>query len=141
MKYLLAFHIIAVVCWFAGLFYLPRLFVYHASTKDEAVRAQFCVMEHKLYHYIMLPSMFLTIITGMMLLTEYIFLVPPHLGWLWVKFVLVLILLLYHFYCGNCVHAFKAGRNIHSERFYRFFNEVPSILLIVIVILAVVKPF
>jgi protoporphyrinogen IX oxidase len=141
MSYLLAFHIIAVVCWFAGLFYLPRLFVYHADTPNIEVQAQFQIMEYKLYHYIMLPAMLLTLLTGMGLLILYVFAMPVNLGWLWLKLFLVLLLVLYHFYCGYCVRAFKEGRNMHSARFYRIFNEVPAVLLIVIVMLAVVKPF
>lgn len=143
MAYLLAIHVIAVICWFAGLFYLPRLFVYHAMTQAPGVRDQFKIMEHKLYWYIMTPAMVCTIGTGMYLMTDYIFTEPPsvHNGWLWVKLCLVFALVLFHFYCGHCLDRFKAEANRYSDRVYRILNEVPTVLLILIVILAVVKPF
>ena len=141
MQYLLALHIIAVVCWFAGLFYLPRLFVYHAMTGSKDVAEQFKVMEHKLYYYITMPAMVVTFLSGMILMLGYLGENPSHSGWLWLKVFLVLILLLFHFCCGHFMTEFKADRNVQSHKFYRYFNEVPSILLILIVSLAVLKPF
>ncbi len=141
MPYLIALHLIAVICWFAGLFYLPRLFVYHAMSEHDAVKAQLQIMEHKLYWYIMMPAMVLTIGTGMGLMSWYVFQGMPHLGWLWLKLFLVLLLLCFHFYCGLCLERFKTGHNLHSQRFYRFFNEIPTVLLILIVFLAVTQPF
>lgn len=141
MNYLIAFHLIAVVCWFAGLFYLPRLFVYHASTNDVSVKNQFKIMEHKLYFYIMMPSMILTILSGMVLFTLYVFAAHPMMGWLVVKLFLVMLLVIYHFFCGHCLELFRRDANSYSGRFYRILNEVPTVLLIAIMILAVVQPF
>jgi putative membrane protein len=135
-----AVHIIAVVCWFAALFYLPRLFVYHAGTADAAGRERFKVMERKLYRVIMRPSMIATVVFGVWLLV----LGWPAFaasGWLWLKLAGVLALLGYHHYCARLVRDFAADQNRHSERFYRLFNEAPALLLIAIVVLVVVKPF
>ena len=141
MSYLLikALHIIAMVCWFAGLSYLPRLFVYHAMSDDEPSKARFCVMERKLYRGIMLPSMLLTVILGLWLLH----LNPSWLamGWMHVKLALVLLLIVYHYLCGAQIKRFALGENAHSHVFYRWFNEVPVLVLIAIVLLVVLKPF
>ncbi len=138
--WLKAFHIVGVVAWFAGLFYLPRLFVYHVSAEDAVSRDRFCVMERKLYRIIMRPAMLLTIALGiwMLVLNWSAF---GSAAWLWLKLAGVVGLLGYHHYCGRLITAFAAGHNPHSERFYRMFNEVPSLLLIGIVVLVVVKPF
>ncbi len=141
MNYLIAVHLIAVVCWFAGLFYLPRLFVYHAVSDNVFVKDQFKIMEHKLYFYIMMPSMALTVLTGMCLFTLYVFGVHGPMAWLELKLLLVMLLVIYHFFCGHCLALFQRNANIYSGRFYRFLNEVPTVLLIVIMILAVVQPF
>lgn len=138
--WLKAFHIIGVVSWFAGLFYLPRLFVYHTSAEDASSRERFCVMERKLYRIIMRPAMIIAVGFGLGLL------VAGWSGfatsvWLWLKLACVVLLLGYHHYCGRLVDAFADNRNPHSERFYRMFNELPALLLIAIVILVVVKPF
>lgn len=138
--WLKAFHIIGVVCWFAAMFYLPRLFVYHSMTEDTAGRERFKLMESKLYRVIMRPSMIITVVFGLWILV---------LGWeafsssiwLWVKLLGVVALLGYHHYCARLIRAFAADETPHSERFYRMFNEVPALLLILIVILVVVKPF
>jgi putative membrane protein len=134
-----ALHIIAVICWFAGLFYLPRLFVYHAMAEDQASRERFCIMERKLYRGIMLPSMLATVILGGVLL----YLMPAwmSMGWLHAKLTLVFLLIGYHHVCGAHLKRFAAGTNRHSHTFYRWFNEVPVLFLIAIVCLAVVKPF
>lgn len=139
MLWIKALHIIAVVCWFAGLFYLPRLFVYHATADDEKSNARFKIMERKLYYGIMMPSMILTIIFGTWLL----YLEPfyLHTGWMGLKLLLVLALIFYHFYCGHLIKAFKENKNTHTSVFYRWFNEFPTLVLIVVVILVVVKPF
>jgi putative membrane protein len=138
--WLKAFHIIGVVCWFAAMFYLPRLFVYHSGTEDEAGRERFKVMEAKLYRVIMRPSMIITVVFGLwiMALGWDAF---AGSGWLWIKLLGVVALLGYHHYCARLVRAFAADESPHSERFYRIFNEVPALLLILIVILVVVKPF
>jgi putative membrane protein len=134
-----AFHIIAVVTWFAALFYLPRLFVYHQSTADTAGRERFKVMEDKLYRIIMRPSMIAALTFGIAMLV----LSPSMLAapWMWLKLLGVVALLGYHHYCARLVRAFAADASPHSERFYRVFNEAPALLLIGIVILVVVKPF
>lgn len=139
--WILAFHIISVVSWFAGLFYLPRLFVYHAMTKDRAVNNTFKIMEYKLNYYIMHPSMTLSLITGLVLMHFYFIthqLIPT---WLLIKLALVLLLFIYQFYCNYYVRTFRRDRNTHSHRYFRLFNEIPTLLLIAIAILAVVQPF
>lgn len=134
-----ALHVIAVVCWFAALFYLPRLFVYHAMSDDEPSKARFIIMERKLYRGIMTPSMVLTVVLGLWLLH----LNPAWLkmGWMHAKLALVALLIGYHFMCANQLKRFARGDNTKSHVFFRWFNEVPVVFLIVIVILVVVKPF
>jgi putative membrane protein len=138
--WLKAAHLFGVVCWFAGLFYLPRLFVYHSTTEDEPGKARFKVMEQKLYRIIMRPAMLIALVFGLWIMAlgwEGF----SASGWLWLKLAGVIVLLGYHHYCGRLIGAFADDRNPHSERFYRFFNELPALLLIVILILVVVKPF
>ncbi|MBS7664187.1 protoporphyrinogen oxidase HemJ [Pseudomonas lalucatii] len=138
--WLKALHIIAMVCWFAGLFYLPRLFVYHAMSEDEASRERFCVMERKLYRGIMLPSMLATLAFGIWLLSlnagTYF-----SQGWMHAKLALVLLLIGYHHVCGAQLKRFARGENRRSHMFYRWFNEAPVLLLVAIVVLVVVRPF
>lgn len=139
MLWLKAFHIIVVVCWFAGIFYLPRLFVYHALATDQATRDHLKIMERKLYRFVT-PFAFLTIVLGIAMVLQN----PQyyaHAGWLKVKVVLVLPLAVYHWYCGRLVRRFAADRIEHSHVYYRWFNELPVLLLFGIIILAVVKPF
>lgn len=140
MLWVKAFHIVAVICWFAGLFYLPRLFVYHAMCEDEAGRERFKTMERKLYRGIMHPSMIATVILGIWLISY-----APHYylsqGWMHVKLTLVLVLIGYHLYCGRLLKGFQEDRNRRGHRFYRWFNEVPVLFLIAIIIMVVVKPF
>jgi protoporphyrinogen IX oxidase len=138
--WLKAFHIIAVVTWFAAIFYLPRLFVYHATAADAISQARFKVMEDKLYRIIMRPSMIATLVFGISLLAMGWSAYAPTI-WLWLKLFGVVALLGYHHYCGRIIRAFAGDQNPHSERFFRIFNEVPAVLLIVIVVLVVVKPF
>ena len=137
--WLKALHIIAMVCWFAGLFYLPRLFVYHAMSSDAVSHERFCVMERKLYRGIMQPSMIATLILGAWLL----YLNPAWLsmGWLHVKLTLVVILVGYQHLCGAQLRAFARGESARGHVFFRWFNEVPVLFLLAIVILVVVKPF
>ncbi|WP_277960691.1 protoporphyrinogen oxidase HemJ [Pseudomonas sp. RIT-To-2] len=134
-----ALHIVSIVCWFAGLFYLPRLFVYHASSEDEVGKQRFIVMERKLYRGIMGPSMIATLVFGAWL----VYLIPGYLtqGWLHAKLTLVVLLIGYHHMCGAQVKRFARGENTRSHVFYRWFNEVPVLFLLAIVILVVVKPF
>lgn len=132
-----ALHLIALVSWFAGLFYLPRLFVYHVNA-PEAARAMLCTMEFKLYRYIMWPAGVVTTVVGVWLMT----LNPGAIaGWFGVKMVLVAVLWGFHLSLGLYVKRFAAGANTKSEKFFRLYNEVPTFLLISIVILAVMKPF
>lgn len=137
MLWIKAFHVIFMVTWFAGLFYLPRLFVYHADATDAVSRERFIVMERRLF-ILMTIGMIATIGFGVWLLVGW-WLPIPH--WLEAKLVLVVLLIGYHHYCGKLVRDFAAGRNARSAKFYRWFNEAPSLLLIGIVILAFVKPF
>lgn len=140
MLWLKAFHIIAVVCWFAGLFYLPRLFVYHAETPDEAGRERFKIMERKLYRGIMWPSMVLTagLGTAMLMLNWGFY---HSQGWVHAKITLGLLLVVYHFFCSHYLRLFAEDRNQKSHVFFRVFNELPVLALIGIVILVVVRPF
>lgn len=138
MLWLKAFHLIAVICWFAQLFYLPRLFVYHAMSEDSISNERFKVMERKLYRGIGLPSMILTFVFGiwMIALAHNYYLSQ---GWIHIKLTLVLLLVGYQHMCGRMVRAFAQDSNTRSHRFYRWFNEAPVVLLIAIVLLAVLK--
>ncbi len=140
MLWVKAFHIIAVVCWFAALFYLPRLFVYHAMSDDKISQDRFKIMERKLYRGIATPSMVITIILGFWIISynpEGYF----QSAWLHAKLTLVALLVAYHLYCGKLLRVFANDDNTRSHVYYRWFNEMPVFLLIGIVILAVVKPF
>ncbi len=134
-----AFHVIAVVTWFAAIFYLPRLFVYHAMAEDETGRERFKVMERKLYRGIMTPSGVVTIGLGLWLLS----INPAWLsqGWMHAKLFLVLLLVGYHLWCGKLLRDFRDDRNTRSHRWFRVFNEVPVLILVAVVVLAIVKPF
>ncbi|MEL7450567.1 MAG: protoporphyrinogen oxidase HemJ [Pseudomonadota bacterium] len=138
MLWIKAFHIIFMVTWFAGLFYLPRLFVYHTMVTDEEGHERFVVMERKLL-YMMTLGATLTAVFGVWMLV----LAPPllKLGWMHAKLGLVLALIAYHVYCAKLARDFRDGNNRRSEKWYRFFNEVPALGLIAIVVLAIVKPF
>jgi putative membrane protein len=135
--WLKAFHVIALVTWFAGLFYLPRLFVYHADAHDAIGVERFKVMERRLLA-IMTIGACATVAFGIAMLVA----VPAYLamGWLHIKLVLVGLLIIYHLYCYKFTRAFAQDRNVRTSRWYRMFNELPSLLLMGIVILAVVKP-
>jgi protoporphyrinogen IX oxidase len=136
MLWIKAFHIIFVTSWFAGLFYLPRLFVNHAMETNEAALARLAFMEHKLYRF-MTPLALLALAFGL-----YLWLVYHISGtWLHAKLGLVLGLIAYHLYCGKLMRDFKAGKNTRSHVWYRWFNEIPVIVLLIVVILVVVKPF
>ena len=138
MPWIKAWHVIFMVTWFAGLFYLPRLFVYHASTVDSAGIERFRTMEARLF-ILMTIGAVLTAVFGIWLIAK-----SPALletGWLRAKLALVLVLAGYHAWLGKLVQDFAAGRNRRGARWYRWFNEVPSLLLIGIVLLAVVRPF
>lgn len=140
MLWVKAFHIIAVVTWFAAIFYLPRLFVYHASCEDDASNERFKIMERKLYRGIMWPSMVATIALGIWLLS-YGWSYYLAAGWMHAKLTLIVLLVVYHLYCGHIIKQFKEDKNQRSHVFYRYFNEIPVFILVPVVILVVVKPF
>jgi putative membrane protein len=140
MLWVKSLHIVFVVCWFAGIFYLPRLFVYHAMAEDRVGRERFKVMERKLYRGIMTPCAVLAVALGLWLMVAS-WDVLARAGWLHAKLLLVVLLVAYHVYCGRMVQAFASDRNPHGHIFYRVFNEAPLVLLVTIVILAVVRPF
>jgi len=137
MLWVKAFHIIFMVTWFAGLFYLPRLFVYHAMSEDAPSIARFKIMERKLYYGIMTPGAVLTVLFGLWLWLGY----GIEGGWLYAKLALVSVLILYHLWCGRLLRDFREDANRHSHVWYRWFNEFPVLILIGVVILVVVKPF
>lgn len=137
MLWLKAFHIVFMVTWFAGLFYLPRLFVYHADCDDQPGHERFLIMERKLYA-IMTIGAILTAVFGLWLL--FVWHWPLTELWLQVKLLLLAALIVYHVYCGYLVKQFRQGANRFSGIFYRWFNEFPAIILIAIVLLAVLRP-
>jgi putative membrane protein len=141
MLWLKALHLIFMVTWFAGLFYLPRLFVYHAMSEDPVSNERFKIMERKLYFGIMTPGMILTFIFGVWMLADYAWALYAATGWLHVKLGLLGLLVIYHLYCGKWLLGFKHDRNRRSHVFYRWVNEIPVLFLFAIIILAVVKPF
>ena len=135
MLWVKAFHIILVTSWFAGLFYLPRLFVNHAMETNNDALARLALMEQKLYRF-MMPLAFLALAFGLMLWLHY----GISGGWLHAKLLLVLGLIAYHLYCGKLMRDFAAGKNTRSHVWYRWFNEVPVLILFAVVVLVVVKP-
>ncbi|KAF0191832.1 MAG: hypothetical protein FD165_1555 [Gammaproteobacteria bacterium] len=141
MLWVKAFHIIFMVTWFAGLFYLPRLFVYHAMADDRVGGERFKVMERKLFYGIMTPGAVLTIASGLWMMMDYAWAAYAHAGWFQLKLVLVLVLIAYHVYCGRLVAVFRDDNNQRGHIYYRWFNEFPVLLLIAIVILVVIRPF
>ena len=140
MLWIKAFHIIFMVTWFAGLFYLPRLFVYHAASSDQISLERFKVMERKLFYGIMTPGGILTIVFGLWLLQAGLWETYGGEAWLHIKMFLVLLLVGYHVYCGKLLIDFKHDRNKHGHVYYRWLNEAPVLVLVAIVILVVVKP-
>ena len=136
MLWIKAVHIISVITWFAAIFYLPRLFVYHAMCEDQISNERFKVMERKLYNGIMTPSAVAAIVFGTWLLSY------GFWGkWMIAKLMLVALTLIYHGWCGYTIRQFRLDRNTHSHKYYRLLNELPVFLMIPIVILVVVKPF
>ena len=142
MLWVKVFHIVFMVAWFAGLFYLPRLFVYHAQADDKISIERFKVMERKLYFGIMTPCMVITLVLGIWLWLGWWNNPGAVVGWLHAKLLLVLVLIGQHFYLGKLMTDFKHDRNKHGHVFYRWLNEIPTLpVLIGIVVLVVVKPF
>jgi putative membrane protein len=137
MLWLKAFHVVFMVTWFAGLFYLPRLFVYHVAAGDAPGVARFLVMERRLF-FLMTIGALATVLLGLAMVAA----APAYLqmGWLRLKLLLVAALVLYHLWCYRLMLDLRAQRSGHSQRWYRYFNELPGLLLIAIVVLAVVKP-
>jgi putative membrane protein len=138
LLWLKAFHVIAMVTWFAGLFYLPRLFVYHADAADSISIERFRIMERRLFALMNIGAA-ATVTLGIAMIVAF----PPYLkmGWLHAKLSLVFLLIVYHLLCFKSLRDFARGRNTRSAKWFRAFNELPSLLLIAIVILAIVKPF
>lgn len=140
MLWIKAFHIIAVVCWFAGLFYLPRLYVYHADSQDKISIERFKIMERRLYFGIMWPSAIFTTFFGLLMLSmNWSYYQKAH--WMHAKLSLVVLLWVYHFYCGYLRKLFFDDKSEYSAFFYRIVNEIPTLFLLSIVVLVVVKPF
>lgn len=138
--WLKAWHLIGMVTWFAGLFYLPRLFVYHAMSDDQPSIERFKIMERKLYFGITTPGAVFTLVFGLWMLHDYAWLAFGEHLWLHAKLGLIALLVAYHVYCGKLLADFKHDRNRRSQVWYRWFNEIPVLMLIGIVLLAVLKP-
>ena len=132
-------HLIAVISWMAGLLYLPRIFVYHSENNNEIVTTVFKTMERKLYNYIMTPAMILSWVFGLILIHQIGFQQLASL-WLQLKLILVLLLTIYHFYLGSLLNKFKLDQNRKTSKFYRYINEVPTLLLILIIFIVIFKP-
>ena len=132
-------HLIAVISWMAGLLYLPRIFVYHSEANHESQRDIFKTMERKLYYYIMMPAMFLSWLFGIILIHNLGFTVFSEL-WMQIKFTLVTILTYYHFTLGQYVNDFATNNNKKNSRFFRIYNEIPTIILIVVIFVVIFKP-
>ena len=140
MLWIKAFHIIAMVSWFAAIFYLPRLYVYHADTSDQLSIERFNIMERRLYYGIMWPAGILTTAFGLaMLYLGWDFYLKAH--WMHAKLTLVIFLWCYHLFCGKLRKNFLSSNNTRSSTYYRIINEIPTLFLVLIVILVVVKPF
>ena len=132
-------HIIAVISWMAGLLYLPRIFVYHSDASHDSQKNIFKTMERKLYNYIMMPAMLLSWLFGILLIHSIGFSVF-HEFWMQIKMLLVIILTIYHFLLGKYLNDFAIDNNQRSSRFYRVINEIPTLILIVVVFVVVFKP-
>ena len=134
-----SFHLIAVISWMAGLLYLPRIFVYHSENTNEIISSVFKIMERKLFYYIMTPAMVLSWLFGLALIHEIGFEELSNL-WLKLKLILVILLTAYHFYLGTLLNQFRLDRNNKTSKFYRYINEIPTLLLILIVFIVIFKP-
>jgi putative membrane protein len=139
MLWIKAFHLIFMVAWFAGLFYLPRLFVNHAMTEHKQTSENFKIMERKLYRFSM-PWMLLTLGFGIWMLIDYAWAAYGHMLWLHIKLGLIVLLVGFHLYCGKLVKDFALDRNTRSHVWYRWFNELPVLVLFAVILLAVLKP-
>ena len=139
MEWIKVFHLMMMTSWFAGLFYLPRLFVNHAMSDNQAVHQQLVLMERKLYRFVT-PMMILTIISGLVLTYLQWDYLQAEL-WYFLKVITVVLLVIYHFYCGHLVKVFADKTNVRSHVFYRFFNEIPVFGLVAALIFIFVRPF
>ena len=139
MLWLKALHLIFMVAWFAGLFYLPRLFINHAMTDDQNMRDHFKIMEYKLYRFTT-PWMVLTLIFGGWMLWEYAWAAWGQSIWLITKLVLIAALVAFHLYCGKLVKVFATDSNTRSHIWYRYFNEIPAVIMFIVIPIAVLKP-
>ena len=140
MIWIKAFHLIFMVAWFAGIFYLSRLFVNHAMSDNKAVHEQLELMERKLYRFIT-PWMVLTLVFGTWLMIDYAWVAYSQMLWLKIKLALIALLVVYHFYCGRIIKQLKTTPDLRSHVWFRWFNEIPVLILFAVVLLAVVKPF
>lgn len=140
MLWFKALHLIFMVTWFAGLFYLPRLFVYHTMSDDQISIDRFKVMERKLFYGIATPGAILTILFGLGIIFSVGWKIYMSMLWFHIKLGLLIMLVIYHIYCGKLLNDFKQDRNTHTHVWYRWFNEVPVIFLIAIVLLAILRP-
>ena len=141
MLWVKAIHIFGFISWLAGMFYLPRLFVYHSMADDKISIERFKLMELRLYRGIMMPSLIVTTVFGLWMVQDYAWEAYSNKYWLQAKLILVGLLIVYHFYCGYLVGVFAKDKNTRSDIYYRWFNEVPFPILVGIIILAVVRPF
>ena len=132
-------HLIAVISWMAGLLYLPRIFVYHSENNNEIITEVFKTMERKLYYFIMTPAMTLSWVFGLVLIHEIGFQQLANI-WLQLKLIFVILLTGYHFYLGSLLNRFKLDQNNKTSKFYRYINEIPTLLLIFIVFIVIFKP-
>ncbi len=132
-------HLIAVISWMAGLLYLPRIFVYHSEADDESKKTVFKVMERKLYNYIMMPAMILSWLFGILLIHSLGFSVFAEL-WMQIKIVLVVILTYYHFTLAKYLNDFSIDNNQKTSKFFRIYNEIPTLILIVVIFVVIFKP-
>ena len=132
-------HLIAVISWMAGLLYLPRIFVYHSENDNEIITTVFKTMKKKLFYYIMTPAMIISWLFGLLLIGEIGFNQLMSF-WLQIKLILVVLLTIYHFYLGFLMNKFKLNQNQKTSKFYRFINEIPTLLLILIVFIVIFKP-
>lgn len=141
MLWVKALHFIFAVTWFAGIFYLPRLFVYHTRATTETEYQRFCEMERKLFYAIMTPGGVLTLIFGFAMIFDYAWEAFRSNGWLHVKLTCIIILVGYHIQCWRWMNHYKNNTNTHSEKYFRIANEIPTLILFLIVVMATVKPF
>ena len=132
-------HLISVISWMAGLLYLPRIFVYHSEAKHDSQKQVFKIMERKLYNYIMMPAMILSWLFGILLIHNLGFLIFKEL-WMQIKTVAVLILTYYHFSLGKFLNDFAVDQNQKNPKFFRIYNEIPTIILIVVIFVVIFKP-